>query len=173
MIVFPFFRKLVLLKLEKGVEFGDAVQNGNNLANFDNKGDPSQIISTSVFQELEEKEKTVCVVSTPDLVRNYKKYYSTDEDDEKSCENEAVIFVESETSKCTMETSATSLSKNNLTICHLDAQTVEDGEKRVSKAKKWTKKMWSHTSTNGLFVVVWSGSPTSHAFIGMAINKNI
>ena len=62
--------------------------------------------------------------------------------------------------------------KNNLTLCHVSAGELCE-EKAASKVKKWTKKLWDHTSTNGLFVTVWTGTPLQKAFVGIALNKAI
>ena len=166
----------MLLKLEKGLKFGDAsAVTGIDVINKKPQL-PNHIISTSLFKEIKQNEKTVCVISTPDCVQNYKKYYIPNDDEEKEKTKEigekSVAFLECENSKDIMEQSCNSISKYNMTICHLDAKTVEDENKRSIKVKKWTKKMWLNTPNNGLYVTVWTGTATKHGFIGIAINKS-
>ncbi len=43
--------------------------------------------------------------------------------------------------------------------------------KSMKYVKKWTEKLWSHTSQNGLFVTVWPGDKNQNAFVGIALNK--
>ena len=163
----------MLLKLEKGLKFGDAsAVNGVDVMNK-KPLQPNQIISTSLFKEIKQNEKTVCVVSTPDCVQNYKKYHMPNEKEKEKnhkIEDESVAFLECKSIKDIIERSSTS--KYDMTICHLDAKTVEDDNKRSIKLKKWTKKMWLNTATNGLYVTVWTGTATKHGFIGIAINKS-
>ena len=47
----------------------------------------------------------------------------------------------------------------------------ENEKKLVKKVGKMTKRLWSHTSVNGMFITVWPGSKTQNAFVGIAINK--
>ena len=62
--------KLVLLKLEKGYEFGDAV--ADNVHTRDSISGQFPTISTSLFQQVKDKEKRICVVSSPKIMENYK-----------------------------------------------------------------------------------------------------
>ena len=41
----------------------------------------------------------------------------------------------------------------------------------MKKVRKTIKRLWSHTSKNGLFVTIWPGSKTENAFVGIAVNK--
>jgi RNA exonuclease 1 len=162
--------KLVLLKLEKGVDFGDATYNASTVVMMDKKHQTNQIMSTSIFKEIEDNEKTVCLISTPEIVENYRLLVLHSENDSNKIGS--VTFSECKTNKEIIEMGSKSLAKqHNMTICHLDATTIKDEEKRLAKVKKWTKKIWSNTSTNGIFIAVWPGTPIKHAFIGISINK--
>ena len=44
-------------------------------------------------------------------------------------------------------------------------------KKSVKSIKKWTEKIWTHTSQNGLFVTVWPGDKNQNAFVGISLNK--
>ena len=165
-----FHRKLVLLKLEKGVEFGDATYDVSSVVMEDKKNQNNQIMSTSIFKEIEDNGKSACLISTPEVVESYRKYFVKNEEDSKK--TSSVTFSECKTNKEIIEIGSKSIEKqNNITICHLDATSIEEEEKKLKKVKKWTKQMWSNTPTNGLFITVWPGTPVKHSFIGIAINK--
>ena len=76
-----------------------------------------------------------------------------------------------ETNKEILQKSCSLAFENDLTICHLNAEKINDEKKRSQKVTKWVKKMWSHTSKNGLFITVWPGNATQKAFVGIALNK--
>ena len=159
-------RKLVLLKLEKGEHFGDAVLDTNTKKTLKTMNTESNIVvSTSIFKEVKSKEKKLKLLSTEKIISDYKKYWTENEQD-------STTLISCQTNKEAIEKSCDSTFQNDMTICHLDLKDVEEG-KKLKKAKKWTKTMWSHTSKNGLFVSVWTGSPTQNAFVGIAINKAI
>ena len=73
-----FFRKLVLLKLEKGLNFGDAivdnVYNQELLESNKESKNPEEnknvvpIASTSIFSEVQKLEKTLCVIAEKDIL---------------------------------------------------------------------------------------------------------
>ena len=44
-------------------------------------------------------------------------------------------------------------------------------KRSVKYVKKWTEKLWSHTSQNGLFITVWPGNKNQNAFVGISLNK--
>ena len=155
------------MKLEKGYNFGDAITDNVHTQELglpnQEKSDSSSVISTSLFKEIQSKEKSICVVGTQNILDGYKKYWDN--------ENESnVELIETTTDKEAIGKSCESAFKNNLTLCHVNTCELTE-EKKVSKVKKWTKKLWSHTSTNGLFVTVWTGTPLQKAFVGIALNK--
>ena len=72
-----FFRKLVLLKLEKGLNFGDAivdnVYNQELLESNKESKNPEDknvvpIASTSIFSEVEKLEKALCVIAEKNIL---------------------------------------------------------------------------------------------------------
>ena len=77
---------------------------------------------------------------------------------------------ETTTEKESVQKSCESTLKHNLTLCHVNSEELS-AEKKVAKVKKWTKKLREHTSLNGLFVTVWTGTPLQKAFVGIALNK--
>ena len=152
--------KLVLLKLEKGYDFGDAIKDNVNL---DQSVKSTEMISTSIFKEIKEKEKKITVVATQPILEGYEKYWTDNE-------GSNVTLTKTESRKETIEKACNAAFSHDMTLCHVDLNSLDEA-KKVSKAKKWTKKMWEHTSTNGLFVTVWTGSAVQKAFVGIALNK--
>ena len=152
--------KLVLLKLEKGYDFGDAIQDNVNL---DQSIKATEMVSTSIFKEIKEKEKKITVVASQPILDGYEKYWTDDE-------GSNVTLTQTENRKESIEKACNAAFSHDLTLCHVDLNGLEDA-KKLSKTKKWTKKVWEHTSTNGLFVTVWTGSPIQRAFVGIALNK--
>ena len=76
--------------------------------------------------------------------------------------------------KCTVmpcrATACGTCHEQDMTLCHVSLESLNN-DKNLNKLKKWTNKVWSSTQTNGLFVTIWTGSPTQRAFVGMALNK--
>ena len=74
--------KLVLLKIEKGFNFGDAISDNVNNQDFgsqnNEKPSTSEVISTSLFKEIESKEKKICVVGTQYILDGYRKYWENE-----------------------------------------------------------------------------------------------
>ena len=161
------YRKLVLLKLEKGYSFGDAILDNVNTQDIQSshpkEKTPESVISTSIFKEIQSKEKNICVIGTQNVLDGYRKYWEN--------ENETnVKLIETTTEKESVQKSCESTLKHNLTLCHVNSEELS-AEKKVAKVKKWTKKLREHTSLNGLFVTVWTGTPLQKAFVGIALNK--
>ena len=73
-----FFRKLVLLKLEKGLNFGDAIvdnvynqellESNKESKNPEDNKNVVPIASTSIFSEVQKLEKTLCVIAEKDIL---------------------------------------------------------------------------------------------------------
>ena len=160
---FPNLRKLVLLKLDKGLTFGDALTDENTKKELMKiKNDEGvEILSTSFFKEVKDKKRTMAITSTQEILAEYKKYWSPEEEPN-------VMLFEAENGKKAIETSS-SHTNCLLSLCHVSPSGSD--EKRMIKAKNWTKKVWSSTPQNGLFITVWSGGPTQTAFVGLSIKK--
>ena len=80
-----FCRKLVLLKLEKGYEFGDVLLYGTLPGSQGNTLDSrGKILSTSMFTPVKDNKQRVCIVANDDILEKYKKY--TPSDSSLTCE---------------------------------------------------------------------------------------
>ena len=144
-----------MLKLEKGLQFGDAVSDENFLT----KSEDKTVISTSFFKEAHEKNKKVSVMTTSDLLDDYKKYGA-----------DYAKLIESKKQKDVIEKCCDSLKDNDLNICHVDTSQM-NGDKKMYRIRKLVKKMWCNTDSNGIFATVWPGSVTENAFVGIALKK--
>jgi len=165
--------KLVLLKLEKGLNFGDAiidnVYNQELLESNKESKNPEDknvvpIASTSIFSEVEKLEKTLCVIAEKNILDGYRQYWKKDEGDS------SILLLESSTSKDTIKKTCDHSLRHNMTICHVDCKSLDD-DKKWTKVKKWTKKVKDVTALNGLFVTIWTGTENQKAFVGIALNK--
>ena len=153
---------MVLLKLEKGYNFGDEAILDCDTNRDQQNGHGKTFISTSIFKEMKEKEKKICVVGTKEILQGYEKYWTS--------EKSNVNIQECENRKNSIEKACNSAFHHDMTFCHIDMEGLEQ-DKKIQKAKKWTKKIWEHTSTNGLFIGVWTGNAVQKAFVGIALNK--
>ena len=145
-----FCRKLVLLKLEKGYEFGDVLLDGTLPGSQGNTLDSrGKILSTSMFTPVKDNQQRVCIVANNDILEKYKKY--TPSDSSLTCEtirekipnkegkeanqndssvaaletmNEVIgkeiTFETANTNKEVISKSCSNCFDNNLTICHVD-----------------------------------------------------
>jgi len=162
------------LKLEKGLNFGDAIvdnvynqellESNKESKNPEDNKNVVPIASTSIFSEVQKLEKTLCVIAEKDILNGYRQYWKKDEGDS------SILLLESSTSKDTIQKTCDHSLRHNMTICHVDSKTLSD-EKKWSKVKKWTKKIRDVTALNGLFVTIWTGTENQKAFVGIALNK--
>ena len=145
-----FCRKLVLLKLEKGYEFGDVLLDGTLPGSQGNTLDSrGKILSTSMFTPVKDNKQRVCVVANNDILEKYKKY--TPSDSSLTCETirekipnkegkeenqndssvaalesidevmgKEITFETATTNKEVISKSCSNCFDNNLTICHVD-----------------------------------------------------
>ena len=151
----------MLLKLEKGFNFGDATIDDSFTKDYNSSSSPSYSISW--FNEIKEKAKKVAVVAPKSILDCYKQYEGKDQD-------QLIQLLESSNSKEAVKTACGACLEHAMTLCHVSLESLSI-DKNLNKLKKWTNKMWSSTPINGLFVTIWTGSPTQRAFVGIALNK--
>lgn len=178
--------KLVLLKLENGYTFGDVLLDGTVPDRSKESENPSdEILSSTLFNHAKDNNQTVCIVGQTQTLEQYQKYSQgavveeiKNEKGEVDALRRGVVYADSSSDKESIKKSCELSFSHNLTICHTDLSSLiesENGEshkrKSVKYVKKWTEKMWSHTSLNGLFVTVWPGDKNQNAFVGIALNK--
>ena len=69
-----------------------------------------------------------------------------------------------------MEKSKTGALEHNLSISHLDLRDTSS-KKACRRAEKFCQELYSHTSTNGLFLLILAGSKENNAAAGVTLNK--
>ena len=142
--------QLVKLKLEKGYEYGDALLRGQMPSTIPTTTSADEVVAVSVVDELKRREKKVYVVCS----RDSSSAYDEDESyvDKVEDKKEAVAKAQS------------AAFENDFISCHVKAS-------KWSSGKKLTKKLLSHTSNDGIFIVVWAGDEDRNAFVGLKMPK--
>ena len=131
-------------------------------------------LMTSLSKKLADHEKTVALVCD-DKINNQ---YQTFDNFKKSLKT----YTSTTDAESAVETACAAATEHNLTICHLDVaddntgdNTGDDQEEReqktVKRVKKFTKQLINHTSLNGMFMVLFSGTKTQNAVAGIVIKK--
>jgi len=163
--------KLVLLKLEKGLAYGDAVL-GGEVPQMSEDGtykvpeDVSNVkeasLMTSISKTLKDHEKTVALVADESSAGRYESLAQF-----RSC----LSTQRTETgASAAVEAASTLALGHNLTICHLDLKDTDEEEK-MKKVKKYSKKLHCFTSINGMFLLVLAGTETQNGVVGVVIRK--
>ena len=161
---------LVNLKLEKGLEFGDAVLGGevpsrNEEGNYEVSNgvrmDKKDTLMTSLSKTLSDHEKTVAVVCDKAVNAQYTNF--------ANFKSTLKTFTVKESSDVALETATDAAVEHNMTICHVVPGKEE--ENKAKMIKKFTKKMYDFTSINGFFMVLLSGTQSQNAVAGMIVKK--
>ena len=161
---------LVNLKLEKGLHFGDAVM-GGEVPSLTEEGryqvsqsrlDKSESLMTSLSKTLSQHHKTVSVVCDQQLADKYEAF--------PGFKSALTSFHSSESNSEAVEAAAVSAVEHNLTICHVGVQG-EDLETNDKKIKKFTKKLFSHTSVNGMFLLLLAGTSSQNSVAGIVVKR--
>ena len=159
---------LVNLKLEKGLQYGDAVL-GGAVPQLDSEGEYSVMASrklekheslmTSLSTALAQHSKTVALYCDQVTALDYARL--------ESFKSALTVYQADLTSKLTVEAAAASAVQHNLTFCHVSLQ-LEDKPKQL---KKLAKKMLGVTSVNGMFILLAAGTPSQNAVAGITVKK--
>merc|ERR1711874_367701 len=164
---------LVLLKLEKGYEFGDVIlggevpnmteEGGNVVGGMDKRHD----LVTSLFKTAKQQEKTVAIVADKITMEEYDRF--------PALVAEAKYVKAGESIEEVMDMGCDAAVNHNMTICHVDMAKEVEGktsEDVMKKVKKMAKKMFGFTSLNGLFMLILGGDSKQNGVVGIALNKN-
>eukprot|EP00095_Tigriopus_kingsejongensis_P007694 maker-scaffold142_size315517-snap-gene-0.17 protein:Tk07694 transcript:maker-scaffold142_size315517-snap-gene-0.17-mRNA-1 annotation:"rna exonuclease nef-sp-like isoform x4" len=155
--------KLVNLKLDNDFSFGDAVLGGTmphldvDAAKEAEENDKKQTLGMSLLDQAKKEERNIKIVVQSNIAQEYMAVDA----------NESHIE-QAPSLKSTLKLACDSALANNLTLCHIRAPQGDDMWKKVQKA---TKKLWRHTSVNGMFITVLTGSVDENAFVGVAMNR--
>jgi len=165
---------LVLLKLEKGYEFGDVLlggqvpemtEEGVNVVP-ENSFDKKQNLMTSIFKTAKQQERTVAIVADATSMEEYDKFPALIE--------EAKLVKRGESVDEVLEMGCDNAVEHNMTICHANVgEEMEgmDSEKVMGRVKKIAKKMFGFVSQNGMFVLILGGTKDQNAMVSIALNK--
>ena len=171
---------LVNLKLEKGLEFGDAVlggevpsrnEEGYYTVSGGDKMSKKDSLMTSLSKTLADHEKTVALVCDNKVNQQYENF--------ANFKNSLKTFSTRDSSKEAVEAATVAATEHNLTICHVDVTEEKEGgmgedgeESRVVKnLKKFSKKMYDHTSVNGMFMIMLAGTKNQNSVAGIVVKK--
>jgi len=163
---------LAVLKLEKGLEFGDVVLGGQvprineegvyNVPESKSKMTKHENLMTAMSKVLKSHQKTIALVCDEASSKCYSMFNNFMSD---------LNFFQSEAHRKGAIEAATSAAVNhNLTLCHVSLFGLEDKDK-VQKVKKYSKKLFEHTSLNGMFMIILGGNNTHNAVAGIVIKK--
>ena len=168
---------LVNLKLDKGLSFGDAVL-GGEVPSMNEEGqyvmscnkdhlDRKDSLMTSLSKTLADHEKTVALVCDNSVNEKYENF--------ANFKSSLKLFDKKESSKEALEAATTAAVEHNMTICHVnindDNNEDWDEETKVKRMKKFTKKMYEHTSVNGMFMLILSGTKNQNSVAGVIVKK--
>lgn len=217
-------RKLVLLKLEKGYDFGDVLLDGSvRMERGELRKD--SLVSTTLFKQVKDANKKVCLVAPSNVMAKYQGLPGLGLKTEVDSSTSEVVpgpggagdalqllrREETSSNKKAVSMACELCFDQSLTICHLDLSSSDaeagheepqvkhrdglddhpvdelgppggddqddhpmrknDDARLMKKVIKYTKKMRSFTSPNGLFISVWPGTRSQNAFCGIAVNK--
>ena len=126
-----------------------------------NSQGPEERLGLSMLSEIK-NEKKIQIITQSAFLEEYKLIPDNDN-----------FLVEANSAKDAVSKACDSAFDNNLTICHIKAQAdgTTENPKIWKKVSKITKKLWSHTSQNGMFITVWNGSKEQNAMVGIALKK--
>jgi len=162
--------KLVNLKLEKGLAFGDVVLGGQvpvmdeggvyTVPSAGGKEAKHENLMISLTKTLAEREKTVALVTDRSADQGYRDLEGFRRDLKTSSSQESVDSA--------VSAACTAAVEHNLTICHVDVS--EEGEpEAVARAAAAT--LHGFTSVNGMFVLLLAGTPAASAVAGVLVRK--
>jgi len=166
---------LVLLKLEKGYEFGDILlggqvpemtEEGVNVVPENNSLDKRHNLMTSIFKTAKQQERSVAIVADAVSMEEYDKF--------PALMAEAKLVQRGNSVDEVLEMGCDNAVEHNLTICHANVGEETEGmatEQVMSRVKKIAKKMFGFTSQNGMFVLILGGTSSQNAMVSIALNK--
>jgi len=161
---------LVILKLEKGLEFGDVVL-GGAVPRMDEQGvytvpkskmSKHENLMTSLTKTLGEQQKSVGLLCDKVSGECYSEF--------TNFKSDLKLYKADLSSKEAVEESSASALEHNLTICHVSLGDL-DQEEKIKKVKKFSKKLFDFTSVNGMFLTVLGGDAKQNAVAGIVIKK--
>lgn len=149
--------KLVKLKLQKSLYYGDAVMGGiEEHFNRQKCKEPktgTRNFAMSLLKHVTKFDKTACVVAVDDISSKYQHFTFKKQENEASSPK---IHIQTESSnKAVVEKTIENAGKYSLNIAHIRAE--KDSLKTFSNIDKRAKKLFESMPTPGLCMVVFGG----------------
>jgi len=163
---------LVILKLEKGLAYGDAVlggqipamgEDGSYKIPEDLSSAKHANLMTSISKTLKDHEKTSSLICDETSASRYESLAQF-----RSCLS--LERIEAKSSEA-VEAACTLALGHDLTICHLDLEDQKSSEQKIKKVTKYSKKLHSFTSINGMFLLLLAGTDQQNGMVGVVIKK--
>ena len=116
-----------------------------------------EAVAMSSLKRVENSDQAIQVIACEKELAVYRKVNNSDQK-----------LMQVTSSAEALKKSQESCQENQLTICHLNSE-----DSTSKSVKKQTKKLWASLPSNGLLLIVWSGttSEANPAMVGIGIKK--
>ncbi|XP_055315278.1 RNA exonuclease 5 isoform X2 [Sitodiplosis mosellana] len=171
--------KLTKLKLQRGIDFGDAILANSRRVNERNRNEstssetsnlskPAAVAaSTAASTSTNKMDRSTAVITANDeFTEAYERTVKDKIDDNQAADKKVHIYKNASNKIAVQKTCEVALN-HALTLTHLNIESSklvnEKVEKTMKKVDKWIENLWNSAAPNALFVVVFSGqySPDS------------
>lgn len=165
--------KLTKLKLQKGIDFGDAILTSRKRVNERNKTDPNETktiqtedgASSSVTSSgtSDKMDRSTAVITANDEFGDaYEQTVHNKIDDNKTTDMNKIHIFKNSTNKSAVQKTCEVALNHALILTHLSIEekklTEDNVEKTMKKVDQWISNIWQSSAPNALFIVLFSGS---------------
>lgn len=167
--------KLTKLKLQKGIDFGDAILENKRRANERNQTQPINSenndghkttgpSSTTTTNKMD--RSTAVITSSDDFSETYERIVKEKISNGNEATNDNKIHIYKNTSnKCAVQKTSEVALNHALSLTHLSIESKklddEKAEKTMKKVDQWIQNVWDSAAPNALFIVLFSGQNTT------------
>lgn len=165
--------KLTKLKLQRGIDFGDAILMSRRRVNERNRnestsGEPSNMnkpaaataAATASTTTNKMDRSTAVITANDDFSEAYERTVKDKIDNNKATDKKVHIYKNTSNKSAVQKTCEVALN-HALTLTHLNIEPSkladEKAEKTIRKVDQWIENLWNSAAPNALFVVVFSG----------------
>lgn len=172
--------KLVQLKLNRSMEYGDAVHTNRQQykENFTKKISKSPELALSIFNHMIEQRKTSLVVGCDDITGDYHSYLMQAKDSvasqlkkgkPKKVKLSTVDGVEE-----VISTLSDAMRDYNFAMAHLKLEVINSTENELMQTiDQWIDKIWRNAVHNALCVIVFSGTSSDNGIAMMKVKSSL
>lgn len=174
--------KLTKLKLQKGIDFGDAILENRRRQNNRNESSNTQIDDTktpnaaTASTTSNKMDRTTAVVTADELFGDTYERTVKDKFDEKQVSDSKKIHIhKTNSNKCAVQKTCEVALNHALVLTHLNIEqkklTDDNIEKTMKKVDQWISAIWQSAAPNALFMVLFSGqnTPSQNQASGVAM----